>query len=157
MITNGDGRVIGDGLRKCTTASRRLGASPRRDWQQVYTAVIIGRSTSDEAFHPDGGRLFIPPGARLDSRAGNEPPPRRCSTHHTTTGPDESRMMNALSFPHQITGWYLTQARRRRSSAAGTRPPCPGGPAVDGWVRRAARQCRSRIRVLRPPFPPPCP
>jgi len=26
--------------------------------------------------------------------------------HHTTKGPEESRVMNALSFPHQITGWF---------------------------------------------------
>jgi hypothetical protein len=26
--------------------------------------------------------------------------------HHTTTGPEESRVMNALSFPRQITGWF---------------------------------------------------
>src|SRR5260370_29393786 len=41
---------------------------------------------SDEAFHPDGGRLFIPPDARLDSRADKEPPPRRCSA---TTPPKD--------------------------------------------------------------------
>ena len=27
--------------------------------------------------------------------------------HHTTKGPEESRVMNALSFPHQITGWLF--------------------------------------------------
>jgi hypothetical protein len=26
--------------------------------------------------------------------------------HHTTKGPEEFRVMNALSFPHQITGWF---------------------------------------------------
>jgi hypothetical protein len=27
--------------------------------------------------------------------------------HHATTGPEESRVMNALSFAHQITGWLF--------------------------------------------------
>jgi len=29
-------------------------------------------------FTQTGGRLFIPPDARLDSRVDKEPPPRRC-------------------------------------------------------------------------------
>src|SRR5882757_8158659 len=52
--------------------------------------------------------------------------------HHTTTGPEESRVMNALSFPRQIIGWFLTQARRTRSSAGRYEAAVP--PAVLRWM-----------------------